>query len=81
MDKESLRRFEDYYDAKWFPMHWYFRFHKKRFLESFEFLEKDHRKLKRSASGVRIEGTDVCHSGRTANPKRGRRHAHRQPDL
>jgi hypothetical protein len=36
---ESLRRFENYYDGKWSPLHEYFRFHKRRFLDSFEFLD------------------------------------------
>lgn len=36
---ESIRRFEDYYDRKWLPKHWYFSFHKMRFLHSFEILD------------------------------------------
>jgi len=35
-----MRRFEDYYDGKWCRMHEYFRFHKERFLHSFEFLDR-----------------------------------------
>jgi SAM-dependent methyltransferase len=36
----TLRRFEIYYDAKWLPMHEYFRFHRLRFLHSVEFLDR-----------------------------------------
>ena len=45
MTKESIptadviRRFETYYDKKWVPMHEYFGFHKRRFVDSVEFLD------------------------------------------
>jgi len=35
---ESKQSFEDYYDAQWLKKHEYFRFHKTRFLHSFEIL-------------------------------------------
>jgi len=35
---EVTRRFEAYYDAKWTPMHDYFGFHRRRFVESMEFI-------------------------------------------
>ena len=35
---ESKQRFEAYYDSHWAGMHEYFRFHRTRFLHSYEFL-------------------------------------------
>ena len=37
---ETCRTFESYYDAKWVPMHEYFVIHKRRFIESVEFLHE-----------------------------------------
>ena len=35
----STRRFEDYYDAKWVPLNEYFTIHRRRFVDSYEFLD------------------------------------------
>ena len=37
--RETIRSFESYYDAKWGAMHEYFVIHRRRFVESVEFLD------------------------------------------
>jgi len=37
--EKAVAEFARYYDAKWTPMHEYFGLHRRRFLESFEFLD------------------------------------------